>query len=135
MACLDTSVLLDLRSRNPALRKRAIEKMEDLRTRGEELTVSRGTWAELFVGVARSVDPVAEEAEVRSVLEPLTVLEFDERAARLFGEILAHLQRLGRPSGDMDVLIAATAMSAGHALVTRDLDHFARMPGLVVETY
>lgn len=35
----------------------------------------------------------------------------------------------------MDVLIAATAMAAGHCLVTRNPAHFKSIPELAVETY
>jgi len=35
----------------------------------------------------------------------------------------------------MDVLIAATAMAAGHNLVTRNPSHFADIPHLRVEAY
>jgi predicted nucleic acid-binding protein len=63
------------------------------------------------------------------------MLVFDDRAARLFAEMTAHLRRIGRPAGDMDVLMAATALAAGHCLVTQNPAHFADIPGVVVETY
>ena len=63
------------------------------------------------------------------------VLDFDDSAARLFAGIAAELRRKGRPAGDMDVLIAATAMAGGHSLVTRNTAHFADIPHLTVETY
>ncbi len=42
---------------------------------------------------------------------------------------------LARPAGDMDVLIAATSMAAGHSLVTRNPAHFDAIPEIVVEGY
>jgi predicted nucleic acid-binding protein len=44
-------------------------------------------------------------------------------------------QELGRPAGDMDVLIAATALTAGQVLVSDNASHFADIPELLVETY
>jgi predicted nucleic acid-binding protein len=117
------------------MKSRAIGKLQELRSRGETLAVSRFTWAELYVGVSRAEDPAAEETGLRRAMEALGVLEFDDRAARLFGSLTARLSREGRFPGDLDVLIAATALSAGHLVLTRDTDHFSRVPGLVVETY
>jgi predicted nucleic acid-binding protein len=37
--------------------------------------------------------------------------------------------------GDMDVLIAAVAMANGHILVTRNINHFAQIPGLGLDSY
>ena len=87
------------------------------------------------MGVERSDDPPWEERAIQAVVGDFGVLDFDDRAARLFGQITAHLQRIGKPAGDMDVLIAATAMAAGHCLVTRNQAHFKGIPELAVQTY
>jgi predicted nucleic acid-binding protein len=110
-------------------------KVRELIDRGERLVTTRFNMAEMYVGVERSDDREGEEQAVRTVIEPLGVLDFDEPAARLFGQITAHLQRIGRPAGDMDVLIAATSMAAGHSLVTRNPAHFDAIPEMVVEGY
>jgi len=135
MACLDTCVILDIRARNSATRARVLGKLGELRRRNEEAVVSRFTWAELYVGVSQAADPAAEEAGIREVLDLFPVLEFNDKAARSFGKTVAHLYRMGRPIGDVDLLIAGTALSAGHSVVTRDVEHFARIPGLTVESY
>ena len=62
-------------------------------------------------------------------------MDFDDRSARLFGKITGHLQRIGKPVGDVDVLIGATSMAAGHCLVTRNPAHFEKTPELAVQTY
>ena len=72
---------------------------------------------------------------IELIVDEFEVLEFDEPAARDFGRITAHLQRLGRPAGDMDVLIAATCVANSHTLATGNPRHFADVPGLVVESY
>lgn len=55
--------------------------------------------------------------------------------APVYGRILAHLQKLGRSIATMDLLIAAAALADGAPVVTRNLDHFQRVPGLEVRTY
>lgn len=135
MTCLDTTVLIDIAGRSVRLKKRALDKLSELVDRRESLVTTRFNVAELYIGIARSDDPRAEETAVRGLLADLSILEFDDKAAWVFGQIKAHLQKLGRPAGDMDVLIAATAMAAGHSIITRDISHFANIPQLTVEEY
>ena len=135
MACLDTTILIDLAGPNARLRKRALDKLSELIDRNETLVTTRFNVAELYIGIARSDNPRTEEAAVRSLIGDLRILEFDDKAARMFGQITAHLQMFGRPAGDMDVLIAATAMAAGHSMITRDISHFVNIPQLTVEEH
>ena len=135
MACLDTTILVDASRGSPKAKKSARSKMRELIKRREPLATTRFNVAELYVGVARSEDPRAEQKAVRNLLRDLIILEFDDEATWLFGRITAYLWGVGRPAGDMDVLIAATAMAAGHSLVTRNQSHFKNVPQLVVEKY
>jgi tRNA(fMet)-specific endonuclease VapC len=136
MACLDTCVLLDLFGRGGAARRRSAEVLlKRLVGAGETLSISRFTEAEFWVGIARSSQPEREQARVEDVLADLLMLEFDAAAARLFGEVTAHLQSRGTPAGDMDVLIASVAIANQQSLVTRNPRHFAGIPQLAVVTY
>jgi len=135
MACLDTTMLIDMAGRNARLRNRAFTKLKELVRRDEILVITRFNLAELYVGVARSDNPRAEEKAVQTLVADFDILEFDDKAAWLFGRITAHLIDLGQPAGDMDVLIAATVMAAGHTLITRNIAHFANIPELAAEGY
>lgn len=136
MACLDTSFLLDVAGRDGRhFRTRAREKLASLVANGEALTTTRFNVAELWVGVERTRDRQGELVAVETILEPLTVLDFDEASARVFGRIAAHLCALGSPRGDMDILIASVVLVHGERLVTRNAKHFAGIPELVVDTY
>lgn len=136
MACLDTNILIDLMRRHGAARDRARAKVMELQARGEHLLTTRFSVAELHVGQHRSRTPVLEEQSINAVLRDLRIIEFDDAAAEIFGRMTAFLLEIGRPAGDMDVLIAATALAGGDPLiVTRDLKHFAGLPGIAVETY
>jgi tRNA(fMet)-specific endonuclease VapC len=136
MACLDTSFLIDLiRSGASTRRHRATGMLRNMLASGEHLTTSRFNVAELLVGVYRSDDPERELRSVDVLLQNMTVLEFGPEAARLFGRITALLQQQGKPAGDMDVLIAATALAAGEPLITANPTHFRNIPGLTVDTY
>jgi len=136
MACLNTTMLVDLLGRNGrTIQVRAQGKFRELVTREGPRTTTRLNLAELWVGVERSRDRELERERMRRLIRPLTILEFDEESAELFGRITAHQQRLGRPVGDMDALIAAVVVAHGERLVTRNPRDFENVPGLRVETY
>jgi tRNA(fMet)-specific endonuclease VapC len=135
MACLDTSFLVDLQRRNTEFGRRAARRVVELAARGETLATTRLNAAELYLGVELARDRRRELDNVERILSDLDILPFDDNAAWLFARSTAHLRRIGRPAGDMDVLIAATAFANGHCLVTRNVSHFAAIPDLLVETY
>ena len=97
----------------------------------EEQFTSAVVVGELYKGAFRS--PAAgrhlENIESR-VLPAITVLPFDVATARLYGQIQASLETAGRPLADADLQIAATALVHDLELVTGNLKHFARVPGL-----
>ena len=135
MACLDTTILIDLIGNKSANREKALAKIEQLTGDGEALYTTRFNLAELYVGIARSKSPKAEEKLIGNLLKFIKILEFDERSSRLFGQITAYLQMLGKPVGDMDVLIAATSLASTQRLITRNSRHFKNIPQLKVEEY
>ena len=136
MACLDTTFLIDLGRRTGERRLQARNKLKALLASGERLVTTRFNVAELNVGVFRSDDPTAERLAIASLLSGIAVIEFDETAAWICARLTASLQAISRPAGDLDVLIAATALAASEpVLVTRNPAHFADMPGLDVQGY
>lgn len=136
MACLNTTFLIDLSRRGASPRRaRARRKLAELVARGETILTTRFNVAELYVGVFRVRDSAKEEQAVRALLDGMEILEFNDVIARLFGRITAHQQVAGRPGGDMDVLIGATALAANHSVVTRNPSHFGSIPDLSVESY
>lgn len=135
MACLDTTILIDLAAKSSGRKGQAVAKLKELVTKGQGLTTTRFNVAELYVGISRSQHPEEEEKAIRTLLSEMEILEFDDGAARAFGFITGFLQQIGQPAGDMDVLIAATALVYGHALITRSAKHFRHIPHLIVEEY
>lgn len=75
-------------------------------------------------------------ADIRSgVFRHFTILPFDAAAADEYGRLSAYLEARGTPIGDMDTLIAATALAYDLAVVTGNERHFRRVPGLAVENW
>lgn len=100
--------------------------------RAEQYT-SAVTLGELYKGAYRSRerDRHLENIEQR-VLPALTVLPYERSAARVFGQIRADLEERGAVLPDADLQIAAIALYHGLELVTGNLRHFERIPGLRV---
>lgn len=70
------------------------------------------------------------ESLERDVLGTLKILSFDVEVARVYGQICALLEADGRTLPDPDLQIAATAIQHDLELVTGNLKHFGRVPGL-----
>ena len=86
---------------------------------------------ELYKGAFRSPAAGRHLGNIESrILPAITVLPYDVAAARLYGQIQASLETAGRPLADADLQIAATALLHDLELVTGNLKHFARVPGL-----
>jgi tRNA(fMet)-specific endonuclease VapC len=135
MAVFDTTFLIDWSGRESALRTRAESVLLANVRAAEPLYTTRLNVAEMWIGVHRSVQRDRELERVQKILRGFRVLEFDASAAEVFGEQSAHLITRGRPIGDMDILIAAIAITNRQRLVTRNVDHFREIRGLVVESY
>lgn len=136
MACLDTSILIDLMDARPSpTRQRARTIIHELKTAQEQLFTTRINLAELYVGIERASDAFQEERRMTRALASIEVLELDERGARVYGQLQADLLDRGLPCGEMDVLIAAIALTNRQRVVTRNARHFAPIRGLTVVSY
>jgi predicted nucleic acid-binding protein len=67
---------------------------------------------------------------VDDALSRMTVIPFDIGTARVFGLVSARLQSAGMTLALADLQIAATALHYGLELVTGNVRHFERVPGL-----
>jgi tRNA(fMet)-specific endonuclease VapC len=100
----------------------------------EQFTTSI-TVAELIYG-ARRAGRESLTARVEAVVRGAqTVLPFDTVAARRFGVLKAELESRGEPLAEPDLRIAAIVLSRDLTLVTRNVRHFRRVPGLAVENW
>lgn len=97
----------------------------------EEQFTSAVTVGELYKGAFRSPARERHLTNIEGrVLPVVTVLPYDVATARVFGEIRAALEAAGTIVADADLQIAATAIYHGLELVTGNLRHFERVPGL-----
>jgi len=103
----------------------------------EEASVAAITLAELVAGVHATRDPnerAARQDRLQRVQATLEALPFDAAAARAYGRVFAAITAGGRKARGkraIDLLIAATALSAGLPLYTRNVDDFSGLEGVV----
>ena len=76
------------------------------------------------------IDYLAAGDSLEKLLDALPMLPFGLPEARRHAELWAELSRTGNAIGPHDLLIAATALAQGHALVTLNQREFGRVPGL-----
>lgn len=135
MIHLDTSFLVDLlRERREETRGGAGALLEG-RLATEELAISVHVVCELHAGAELASNRRRERERVRGLCASLHVSVPDEEFPRTYGRLLAHLRREGEPVATMDLLIATAAVHVDAPLVTRNVRHFSRIPGLELIDY
>jgi tRNA(fMet)-specific endonuclease VapC len=127
----DTDAISELLRPRPAL---GYVRWLAVLPRGDQFT-SAVVVGELYKGAFRS-SAVARHLEniEKRILPAVTVLAYDTAAARVYGQVRAQLERAGRPLPDADLQIAATALLHDLEIVTGNVRHFKRIPGLRVSS-
>ena len=121
---IDTSLLVAF-ERDDA----AVESLGD-----EERAISVVTVSELLHGVHRARGPqqTRRRAVVEAILAAFDAIPITEPVARIHAEIWARLSARASVIGNHDLWIAATALSYGFGVATRNARDFERVAGLRV---
>lgn len=126
---LETTFLVDLEREH--LRGTATGAVEYLqRHSGTRLYLPAIVAGELAAGAS-----LTERPRWEAFLAPFFLLPVTPDVAWEFGRIARHLRQVGQSIGTNDVWIAATALAHRMPVVTRNGEHFRRVPHLEVETY
>ena len=110
-----------------------LERWEDV-----ELAISAMSAGELFHGCWRADTPARRarrEEFVESLLATVPVVPLGLEVMRVFGEVDAGLRAAGSRLPTSDLLVACTALCRGDAVLTGNLRHFDRVPGLTVHRW
>lgn len=100
-----------------------------------EIAIPAVALYELRYGLRRTGAPGRRTDAFEAFCTNVTVLPFDDAAAEVAATVRVTLERRGHPIGPHDLLIAATALSRGATLVTRNQREFARIEGLRCEDW
>ena len=96
----------------------------------EELGISIVGLGEILEGIYHFPDPESHRLSIRGFLAGYRVYGVSEAAIDLFARNRALLRQQGQLIPDFDLVIAATALAEDLTLVTRNLRHYSRIPGL-----
>ncbi len=130
MVVLDTDIVSDLMRPRPA--PQLVERLAE--TAASEQATTAITIGELAYGARRVDRPELYERAMR-LLADVLVLPFDRDAAERYGSIRSELERGGERLPDPDLRIAATTLVHGAVLITGNVRHFERIPGLSCENW
>lgn len=101
----------------------------------EEQVTTAITLGELIYGAVKA-QSAELGARVREFMRTgMPALPFDRDAAEVFGPLRAELEREGQRLDEPDLRIASISLSRDLTLVTGNVRHFARVPGLRVEDW
>jgi tRNA(fMet)-specific endonuclease VapC len=126
---LDTGIAADY-----IFRRRGIyERARSATAQGYKIGVCLPTIGELFAGAEYSATRDRNWQRTFDQISDLAEWPFDRKAAEEFGRVFAHLRRSGRPMQQIDIQIAAIALTLPSCtLATGDSD-FDAIPGLLIE--
>jgi tRNA(fMet)-specific endonuclease VapC len=129
---LDTNAVSALMKGNAAV----VERLAATEPAG--VSVPQPVLAEIAFGIERlprSKRRTALQARFDLICAELPRAKWTDGVSQTYGRVKATLERRGRRIEDFDAAIAAHALALGATLVTADLGHMTRVPGLRVEDW
>ena len=128
MILLDTNVVIAFFNGNK-------EILERIQAEIDKISLSTLVIAELNYGAKASQKAKENLEKLDRFLDIVKVVPFNLECAKIFGTIKSKLRKLGKPTGEMDALIAATAISHKATLITGNRKHFENIEGLKIEIW
>jgi tRNA(fMet)-specific endonuclease VapC len=128
MRHLDTNIIIAYLNGNQKVAER-------LKAHLPELAMSSLVLAESRYGARASAKASENLQRLEQFLQIVSVVDFDQASADSYSQLRLALRRKGRPTGEMDLLIASIAIAHQAILVTHNTKHFNQIEGLVVEDW
>jgi tRNA(fMet)-specific endonuclease VapC len=103
-----------------------------------DLGIPQPVVAEIAFGIERlprSKRRKALQSRFDLICAEIPRAEWTDAVSQAYGSIKATLERRGTRIEDFDAAVAAHALANGARLVTANLDHMARVPGLQIEDW
>ena len=100
----------------------------------EKCVISSITAAELQYG-ARKRNNRALTQKVQALCDLVPIISWNEDAATNYAKLRVELESAGTPIGNMDMMIAASALAEEAVLITNNIEHFSRISALNLENW
>ena len=128
---LDTGIVGDFINH----RRDVDQRVREARLSGARIGTCVPVVGELFAGVELSSSRDRNLRRLCAALSRIVCWPFDRRAAEEYGRLFAELRRRGRPMQQIDIQIAAVALTLGDCTVVSADSDLAAVPGLSVENW
>lgn len=125
---LDSDVIIDfLKQKDPgfSLVSSIIE---------EKLYISIVTWVEILYGIKKAKLVPKRSTELSNFLQDLNIeiIPVNQEVGTFFVDLKVNLENKGERLADFDLLVASTTKVYKLILVTRNVKHFNRIPGVKI---
>jgi tRNA(fMet)-specific endonuclease VapC len=126
---LDTNMCIYIINEKPA---QVLQRL--IQTGRESLAISTVTVAELAFGIAKSTR-ADSQVKLENFLSKFPILDWDQEAAWVYGNVRKALEAKGQRIGERDLLLACQALALGAIMVTNNTREFERIDGLKLENW
>jgi len=126
---IDTDIVIENLKQNELIKKRLIDYA------AVPKAISVITYGELLYGAKVSQQSGKNLATIRGLADIFPIINVGRAIMETFIDTRRALQIEGQPLDDMDLLIAATALTLNYRLVTNNTRHFSRIKGLEIENW
>jgi tRNA(fMet)-specific endonuclease VapC len=116
-------------------RRGVYERAMEARRTGAKIGIGVPVLGEIIGGVEASTTRDQNWDVVRRGLGTLILWPFERAAAYEYGRLFAELRRMGRAMQQIDIQIAAIALTLGNSIVVTTDSDLAAVPGLIVENW
>ncbi|HHB91721.1 MAG TPA: type II toxin-antitoxin system VapC family toxin [Thioploca sp.] len=130
MYMLDTNICIYILKKHPPEMKTKFNQIDSVH-------ISAIVYSELCYGVELSPYHLQtpRQKQLNEFISLLKIHTWDEKSANIYAKIRAYLKKKGIPIGNMDMLIAAHALSLNAVLVTNNTHEFSKVPELKFENW
>jgi tRNA(fMet)-specific endonuclease VapC len=104
----------------------------------QDVAVPQPVMAEIAYGIERLPRSRRKERlreRFAMIREEMTRVPWDDEVSDRFGTAKAALERAGTRLEDFDLAVAAHALASGAVLVTANVRHLGRIPGLSIQDW
>ena len=100
----------------------------------DSCVISSITAAELQYGAKKRNNKQLTQ-KVKAFCDLVKIVPWDEDAAKAYAKLRVELETSGTPIGNMDMLIAASALARKAVLITNNTEHFSRIKDLKLNNW
>jgi len=128
MIHLDTNIVIAFLNGNKSVTERIREAID-------EIALSSFVVAELDYGAKVSRNTERNLEKLYHFIDLVNVVPFDLGCAKILGSIKHNLRNIGKPTGEVDAMIAAVSIACDAILVTANKRHFENIQGLKLDSW